>query len=84
MRGEQIEHVKGSSCAARGTRGTESMASRRLLFFPTVGRGSGGCGGRGRRVCGWRAGGRRAGVAGVALSVAATCRLIEFYILYSQ
>ena len=40
MRGEQIEHVKGSSCAARGTRGTESMASRRLLFFPTVGRGS--------------------------------------------
>jgi hypothetical protein len=38
----------------------------------------------GRRVCGWRAGGRRAGVAGVALSVAATCRLIEFYILYSQ
>ena len=32
----------------------------------------------GRRVCGWRAGGRRAGVAGVALSVAATVARLSF------
>jgi hypothetical protein len=63
-------------CGGCGGRG------RRVCGWRAGGRG-GRAGGRGGRASGW-VGGGGAGGGGVALSVAATCRLIEFSIIYSQ